>query len=73
MSWCKAENRVPLGFVEGLNSRMRKIQARGYGYTAMEHMDHKILTCMLPDSQPLTIDLGEFFGPSKRAIKPKKT
>ena len=73
VSWCRPENRVPLGFVEGLNSRIRKIQARGYGYTDIEHMDLKILTCMLPDAPPLTIDLDEFFGPSKRTGKPIKT
>ena len=62
VSWCKPENKVPLGFVEGLNSRIRKIQARGYGYTDIDHMDLKILTCMLPEAPPLKIDLDAFFG-----------
>ena len=71
-SWCKKENKVPLGFVEGLNSRIRKIQAQGYGYHDIEHMDLKILTCMLPEPSALTINLEEFFGPEYKAPSPKK-
>ena len=66
VSWCKPENRIPLGFVEGLNSRIRKIQAQGYGYRDLDHLDLKILTCMLPELPPLTIDLAEFFKPAKK-------
>ena len=66
VSWCKEENRVPLGFVEGLNSRIRKIQAQGYGYQDVEHMDLKILTCMLPEPPSIKVDLNDFFAPSKR-------
>jgi transposase len=62
VSWCKVENRVPLGFVEGLNSRIRKIQAQGYGYHDLEHLDLKILTCLLPEPEPLRIDFKELFG-----------
>jgi transposase len=69
VSWCKEENRVPLGFVEGLNSRIRKIQAQGYGFKDVEHMDFKILTCMLPEPPPLTVNLEEFFGPSNCVSK----
>lgn len=72
VSWCKEENKVPLGFVEGLNSRIRKIQAQGYGYHDVDHMDLKIMTCMLPEPPPLTINLEEFFGPSYHAPKGKK-
>jgi transposase len=71
VSWCKEENRVPLGFVEGLNSRIRKIQAQGYGYKDVAHMDLKILTCMLPDPPPLTLNLEEFFGSSYHYAKHK--
>ena len=71
-SWCKEENKVPLGFVEGLNSRIRKIQSQGYGYHDIEHMDLKILTCMLPDTPPLTIPLEELFGPDYTPPVPKK-
>jgi transposase len=72
VSWCKEENKVPLGFVEGLNGRIRKIQAQGYGYRDIDHMDLKILTCMLPEPSPLTINLEEFFSPSNHRQKGKK-
>jgi len=71
-SWCRVENHVPLGFVEGMNSRIRKIQAQGYGYKDLKHLDLKILTCMLPEAPPLTIDLDEFFSPSTRITRPRK-
>lgn len=72
-SWCKPENRVPLGFVEGMNGRIRKIQSQGYGYKDVEHLDLKILTCMLPEAPSLTINLDEFFFTSKRKAEPSKT
>lgn len=73
VSWCKEENHVPLGFVEGLNSRIRKIQAQGYGYKDYDHLDLKILTCMLPEAPALTINLDEFFAPRKASSKGKKS
>jgi transposase len=42
------ENKVPLGFVEGLNNKIRAIQRRAYGYRDEEYLRLKILTCMLP-------------------------
>jgi len=72
VSWCDDANHVPLGFVEGLNSRIRKIQAQGYGYKDVNHMDLKILTCMLPEPPPFIVDLDEFFAPSMRASKATK-
>jgi transposase len=72
VSWCKEENHVPLGFVEGLNSRIRKIQAQGYGYKDIDHLDLKILTCMLPEVPALSVNLDEFFAPSKRSAGDKK-
>jgi hypothetical protein len=56
-----------------MNGRIRKIQAQGYGYKDVEHLDLKIITCMLPEAPPLTIDLDEFFGSSKQTQKPTKT
>jgi transposase len=47
-SYCKPENKVPLGFVEGLNNRIRVIQRRAYGLRDEEYLRLKILTCMLP-------------------------
>jgi transposase len=73
VSWCKVENRVPLGFVEGMNGRIRKIQAQGYGYKDFKHLELKILTCMLPEAPPLTIDLNEFFSPSLRIPRQGKS
>lgn len=47
-AYCHAENRVPLGFVEGLNNKIRVIQRRAYGFRDEEYLRLKILTCMLP-------------------------
>lgn len=48
-SYCKPENKVPLGFVEGLNNKIRVIQRRAYGLRDEEYLRLKILTCMLPE------------------------
>jgi transposase len=48
-SFCKDENKVPLGFVEGLNNKIRVIQRRAYGLRDEEYLKLKILTCMLPE------------------------
>jgi transposase len=42
------ENKVPLGFVEGLNNKIRALQSRAFGYHDEEYLRLKILTCMLP-------------------------
>jgi transposase len=47
-SYCQEENKVPLGFVEGINNKIRAIQRRAYGYRDEEYLRLKILTCMLP-------------------------
>lgn len=46
---CKPENKVSLGFVEGLNNKIRVIQRRAYGLRDEEYLRLKILTCMLPE------------------------
>jgi transposase len=44
------ENRaVALGFVEGLNNKIRVFQRRAYGLRDPEYLRLKVLTCMLPD------------------------
>lgn len=48
-SYCDEENKVPLGFVEGLNNKIRVIQRRAYGLRDEEYLRLKILTCMLPE------------------------
>ena len=47
-AYCQQENKVPLGFVEGLNNKIRTIQRRAYGFRDEEYLRLKILTCMLP-------------------------
>ena len=47
-AYCKPENKVALGFVEGLNNKIRVIQRRAYGLRDEEYLRLKILSCMLP-------------------------
>jgi transposase len=47
-AYCKPENKVALGFVEGLNNKVRVIQRRAYGLRDEEYLRLKILTCTLP-------------------------
>ncbi len=47
-AYCKPENKVSLGFVEGLNNKIRVLQRRAYGLRDEEYLRLKILTCMLP-------------------------
>ena len=48
-AYCQPENKVALGFVEGLNNKIRVLQRRAYGLRDEEYMRLKILTCMLPE------------------------
>jgi transposase len=47
VAYCDSNNKVALGFVEGLNNKIRAIQRRAYGYHDEEYLRLKILTCML--------------------------
>lgn len=47
-AYCRPENKVSLGFVEGLNNKIRVLQRRAYGLRDEEYLRLKILTCMLP-------------------------
>ena len=47
-AYCQPENKVSLGFVEGLNNKIRVLQRRSYGLRDEEYLRLKILTCMLP-------------------------
>lgn len=49
VAYCRPENKVPLGFVEGLNNKIRVIQRRAYGLRDEEYLRLKVLTCMLPE------------------------
>lgn len=47
-AYCRPENKVPLGFVEGLNNKIRVFQRRAYGLKDEEYMRLKVLSCMFP-------------------------
>lgn len=46
-AYCQAENKVSLGFLEGLNNKIRVIQKRAYGLRYEEYLRLKVLTCTL--------------------------
>lgn len=48
-AYSRPENKVSLGFVEGLNNKIRVIQRRAYGLRDEEYLRLKILTCMLKE------------------------
>ena len=48
-AYSKPENKVSLGFVEGLNNKIRVIQRRSYGIRDEEYLRLKILTFMLKE------------------------
>jgi transposase len=48
VAYCHADNKVALGFVEGLNNKIRALQRRAYGFRDEDYLRLKILTCMLP-------------------------
>lgn len=47
-AYCNPENKVSLGFVEGLNNKIRVFQRRAYGLRDEEYLRLKVLTSMLP-------------------------
>jgi transposase len=48
-AYCAPDNKVALGFVEGLNNKIRVLQRRAYGLHDEEYLRLKVLTCMLPE------------------------
>jgi transposase len=48
VAYCRSDNKVALGFVKGLNNKIRVLQRRAYGLRDEEYLRLKILTCMLP-------------------------
>lgn len=48
ISYCNPAYKVKLGFVEGVNNKVRVIQRRAYGYRDEEYLKLKILTAFLP-------------------------
>ena len=47
-AFIQSEDKVSLGFEEGLNNKIRVIQRRAYGLRDEEYLRLKVLTCMLP-------------------------
>src|SRR3989304_4792119 len=48
-AFCQPDNKVALGFVEGVNNKNRAITRRAYGLRDEEYLRLKVLTCMLPE------------------------
>ncbi len=48
-AYSKPEKKVSLGFVEGLNNKIRVIQRRSYGLRDEQFLRLKVLTCMLKE------------------------
>ena len=48
-AYCKPENKIALGFVEGLNNKVRVLQRRAYGLRDEEYLKLKIITASLPE------------------------
>ena len=47
-AYCEAEEKFSLGFVEGVNTKIRVIQRRAYGLRDEEYLRLKVLTSMPP-------------------------
>lgn len=53
-AYCNLKEKVSLGFVEGLNNKIRVIQRRAYGLRDEEYFRLKVLTCTLPEIDPFS-------------------
>jgi transposase len=51
VAYCHTDNQVALGFVEGLNDKIRELQRRAQGFQDEEYLRLKILTGRLPTLQ----------------------
>jgi transposase len=49
ISYCQPENKVSLGFMEGLNNKTRVIQRRSYGIKDQEYLMLKVITSFIDD------------------------
>lgn len=47
ISYCRPDHKVSLGFMEGLNNKIRVIQRRSYGIRDMEYLRLKVLTSFI--------------------------
>jgi transposase len=49
VAFCRPENKVPLGFVKGVNNKIRVFQRRANGLRDEKSLRLKVLTWMLPE------------------------
>lgn len=49
ISYCRPDHKVSLGFMEGLNNKIRVIQRRSYGIRDLDYLRLKVLTSFIPD------------------------
>ena len=49
ISYCQPENKVSLGFMEGLNNKIRVIQRRAYGIKDQKYLMLKVITSFIDD------------------------
>ena len=47
-SYCRPENKISLGLVEGLNNKIRVLQRRAYGYRDEHYLRLEIIAAFLP-------------------------
>lgn len=50
VSYCHPDNKVSLGFMEGLNNKIRLIQRRAFGIKEQRYLKLKVLTSFIQDS-----------------------
>jgi len=50
VSYCHPDNKVSLGFMEGLNNKIRVIQRRAYGIKNAEYLRLKVLSSFIKDA-----------------------
>ena len=61
-AYCRPQNKVALGVVEGLNNKIRVIQRRCYGIRDEDYLQLKILPCTLPPA---------YFGEADHSVRTK--
>lgn len=50
VSYCHPDHKVSLGFMEGMNNKIRNIQRRAYGIRSDEYLRLKVLTSFIKDA-----------------------
>ncbi len=52
VSYCQPDHKVSLGFMEGLNNKIRLIQRRAYGIKDQEYLMLKVITSFIKEPKP---------------------